>query len=169
MKNKIYLFLSICNIITFSYYLFSFKKIDNLTEVNLIDKIIKVRGVVVVDSLGIERAIIGSHLPEPNIANGHRIKVRKKQGSVSGIMLYDSEGQERGGYVTDDNYGNAFLTLDSKTSQQFLLLAEPQGATSLMLYSKNGENKVSLQANDEDASIELKKNNNDIKFYSNEK
>ena len=32
--------------------------------------------------------------------------------SVSGILIYDAEGNERGGYVTDDESGGAALTLD---------------------------------------------------------
>lgn len=170
MKTKLFYAFSLVNLFTFSFYLYSFsekeKRNDNL---NFSDKILKVRGIVVVDSTGIERVIVGSHLPEPNFSTGNRIAARGKTGSVSGVMLYDSEGQERGGYVTDDYYGNAFLTLDSKTSQNFLLIAEPQGSSALQLWSRNGKNKVSLSTDDDDAAIELKKNNNPVKLYKDEK
>jgi hypothetical protein len=131
-------------------------------------KILKVRGILVVDSLGIERVLVGAHLPEPNFSQGHRIQARGKNGSVSGVMLYDAEGQERGGYVTDDYYGNAFLTLDSKTQQHFLLVAEPQGSTTFQLWSRNGENKISLSTEDEGAVVEVKNKGVTKKIVGNE-
>jgi hypothetical protein len=170
MKPKLIHSLSIVNLLIFCLYLFSFSTRDkDKFDLNFSDKILKVRGIVVVDSLGIERVIVGSHLPEPNFSTGNRIAARGKTGSVSGVMLYDAEGQERGGYVTDDYYGNAFLTLDSKTSQHFLLIAEPQGSTSLQLWSRNGKNKINLSTDDDVAEIELKKNGSPIKLYKDEK
>ncbi|MGH2666499.1 hypothetical protein [Flavobacterium sp.] len=170
MKSKIFYALSIGNLLAFSFYLFSFtSKAD--TTVDFQDKIIKVRGIVVVDSLGIERVIMGSHLPEPNFGRngyGTRANSRGKAG-VSGVMLYDAEGQERGGYVTDDTFGNAFLTLDSKTSMQLLLLSEPQGAASVILNSNDRKNVVTLSTDDEDAALKLKKNGKNIPLYENEK
>ena len=87
-------------------------------ELDFSEKIIKVRGLVVTDSMGVERVIIGANLPDPQ-GHGNRLD---RGSEVSGIMLYDSEGQERGGYVTDNDYGNIFLTLDSKTSQRALFM-----------------------------------------------
>ena len=169
MKDKIFYILSGLNLIAFSCYLFAFSGKKNDAPVNFQDKILKVRGIVIVDSLGIERVIVGSHLPEPNFATGNRIKGRGKKGSVSGVMLYDSEGQERGGYVTDDYYGNAFLTLDSKTVQQFLMIAEPQGAATLQLWNTDRKNKVTISADDDGADIEIKKNDRAIKLYKDAK
>jgi len=168
MKDKLLYAVSMLNLILFSSYLFSFTSSKDKATEDLSNKILKVRGIVIVDSSGIERVIVGAHLPEPNFAAGSRTKARKKNGSVSGVMLYDSEGQERGGYVTDDNYGNAFLTLDSKTAQQMLLIAEPQGAATMQVWSRNGKNKASLSANDADADITLKKNEQAIKLYTDE-
>lgn len=170
MKSKILYTLSFFNLLMFCFYLFSFSlQNKDKNKLNFTDKILKVRGIIVVDSLGIERVIVGAHLPEPNFATGNRIEARGKKGSISGIMLYDSEGQERGGYVTDDYYGNAFLTLDSKTTQHFLLLAEPQGSTTLQLWSRNGKNKISLSTDDSGSEILFKKNNANIKIYEDEK
>lgn len=169
MKSKLIHFLSIVNILTFCFYLFSFStKEKNSEELNFSDKILKVRGIVVVDSLGIERVIVGSHLPEPNFSTGNRIAARGKAGSVSGVMLYDHEGQERGGYVTDDGFGNAFLTLDSKTSQQVLLVAEPQGSATFRLWDR-GNNNINLHVNSEDAFVELTTNGKKIKLQENDK
>lgn len=168
MKSKFFYVLSICNLLAFSFYLFSFSSKDNVKVVDFQDKIIKVRGIVVVDSLGVERVIMGSHLPEQNLSSyGSRLNSRGKVG-VSGVMLYDAEGQERGGYVTDDNLGNAFLTLDSKSGMQMLLLSEPQGAAAIMLNDHDRKNTITLSTSDGNASVKLKKNDKNIKLYENE-
>lgn len=93
MKGKIVYFLTALNLITFSFYLFSF---SNKGTKSPSDTILKVGGIVIVDSLGIERVVIGAHLPDPNFSNGYRVAARGKLGSVSGVMLFDHEGQERG-------------------------------------------------------------------------
>jgi hypothetical protein len=163
MKQTIFYALSLVNLLTLCLFLYSFVSKENTRESDLYyaDKILKVRGIVVVDSFGIERVIIGSHLPEPNFSNGSRIAARGKGGSVSGVMLYDHEGQERGGYVTDDGAGNAFLTLDSKTNQQMLLLAEPQGGARIRLWDRNN-NSINISADSKEAVIELTKNGKNI-------
>lgn len=54
-------------------------------------------------------------------------KQERRDDSVSGVMIYDSLGNERGGYVTDNSVGNAFLTLDSNVGQEVTLVAYPDG------------------------------------------
>ena len=135
--------------------------VQNKLNVDFSNDIIKVRGIAVVDSTGIERVIIGSPLPNPPL-HGYR-GYRGEYGSISGILLYDSEGQERGGYVTDNSYGNVFLTLDSKTQQNALFIADPHGGAGTILWGKNG-NKISLLAGDEDIYLDLTKNNKKLKF-----
>lgn len=169
MKTRLLYCLTIFNALAFCTYLVSFTTTHKGSVINYEEKILKVKGIVVVDSQGIERVILGSHLPEPNSANGNRFKGRGKSGSVSGVMLYDSEGQERGGYVTDDYYGNAFLSLDSKSHMPILLIAEPQGSGSLILQSSNGKNKVNLSVSEDSAEIQLKMNSKEIKLYDHEK
>ena len=127
--------------------------------------VIKTRGLVVVDSLGVERVIIGSPIPDPTM-HGYRM-YRGDYGSISGIMLYDSEGQERGGYVTDNGYGNVYLTLDSKTQQNALFIADPLGGAAIQVWGKNG-NKISLSAGDEDIYIDLTKNYKPLNIKTNE-
>jgi hypothetical protein len=68
---------------------------------------IVVRALSVVDSRGVERVRIAAPLPDP-IMLGRRFE---RGEAVSGIILYDSEGNERGGYITDESR-NAALTLD---------------------------------------------------------
>lgn len=165
MKGKIVYFLTALNLITFSFYLFSF---SNKGTKSPSDTILKVGGIVIVDSLGIERVVIGAHLPNPNFSNGYRVAARGKLGSVSGVMLFDHEGQERGGYVTDDDYGNAFLTLDSKTQQHLLLISEPQGGASLHMWDR-GNNKVKIGVNNQSANLEILSNNQKVTICNDEK
>ncbi|PQJ79872.1 hypothetical protein [Polaribacter porphyrae] len=139
---------------------------NKLTKPDFSNEIIKVRGLVVVGSSGVERVIIGSPLPDPTI-HGYRIS-RGENASISGIMLYDSEGQERGGYVTDNSYGNVFLTLDSKTQQNALFIADPLGGGAMQIWGRNG-NKISLAVGDEDIYMDFIKNNKALKIRTDEK
>lgn len=83
MKKKIFQLVGIFNVLAFSFYLFAFTQKGSDQVANLDHKILRVKGIVIVDSLGIERVIVGTHLPEPNFANGNRLKTRGKTGSVS--------------------------------------------------------------------------------------
>ncbi|MDI9257908.1 hypothetical protein [Flavobacterium sedimenticola] len=168
MKTRIISIVSFLNLIFFAFYLFAFTAKKDETVINYNDKVLKVRGIVIVDSLGIERAILGAHIPEPNFANGHRIAARGKGGSISGLMLYDHEGQERGGYVTDDGFGNVFLTLDSKTNQQVLLIAEPQGGAAFKMWDR-GDNSIHLNVTKEASNLEIIEKGKLIQIKSDEK
>ena len=68
-----------------------------------------VRQLHVVDENGVERVRIGAPLPDP-IVHGKRTK---RDGPISGVLIFDRTGTERGGYATDDEAdGNAVITLD---------------------------------------------------------
>src|ERR1700678_4287394 len=69
-----------------------------------------VKRLAVVDEKGTERVVISAPLPEP-IIKGKR---EKRDSPVSGMLIYDPKGNERG-YVTSDG-GDlaALLTLDSE-------------------------------------------------------
>jgi hypothetical protein len=71
------------------------------------DSVLVVRAISVVDSRGVERVRIAAPLPDP-IMLGRRFS---RGELVSGILIFDSEGNERGGYVTDESR-NAAITLD---------------------------------------------------------
>lgn len=154
MKKKLRSILLVINLITTSAILIHLF-INRTIELDLSKEIIKVRGLIVTDSLGVERVIIGSPLPPPQV-HGYRFD-RGKNSDVSGVMLYDSEGQERGGYVTDDGYGNVFLTLDSKSSQKVLFVTEPQGTSTLRMWGRNG-NQIELGTGDEGAWVNAIRN-----------
>jgi hypothetical protein len=79
---------------------------DNATSRN--DSVLILRELVIVDSMGTPRVRIAAPLPDP-IMLGKRFN---RGGAVSGIIIYDGEGNERGGYVTGDESRGAALTLD---------------------------------------------------------
>lgn len=165
MKNTIlYLVISINLLITLGLCVAYFN-IRNATP-DLSSEVIKVRGVIVVDSLGVERVLIGSPLPDPTLL-GYRIPRGGDEGGISGILLFDSEGQERSGYVTDDYYGNVFFTLDSKSQQNALFIANPEGPTALQLWGRNG-NKISLATSDDNIEVILIQNGKSIKLETGE-
>src|SRR5687767_5450766 len=71
------------------------------------DSVLVLRAISIVDNRGVERVRIAAPLPDP-IMLGRRFQRGEE---VSGILIFDSEGNERGGYVTDE-YRHAALTLD---------------------------------------------------------
>jgi len=98
------------------------------------DGILRVRGLIVEDQNGHERVRLGAPLPDPMI---HGVRIKRK-GVVSGILISDADGNERGGYVTADKSGEAFLSLDSKDEQQVLFLANPKGGVNFDLFDSKG-------------------------------
>jgi hypothetical protein len=98
-----------------------------------------VKRLAVVDDKGIERVVIAAPLPDP-VVHGKRFK---REGALSGILIYDPKGDERGGYATNDaESSGALLTLDSEDGQVFTAYANPSG--------KNGAT-VSLESDKRDA------------------
>jgi hypothetical protein len=105
------------------------------------DDVLKARSLVIVDEHGKTRVRIGAPLPEPIIMG----KEQKRDDSISGILIYDALGNERGGYVTDNSVGNAFLTLDSNIGQEVTLVAYPKGGAEFGL-NDDEKNKVVMSA-----------------------
>ena len=87
---------------------------------------------IVVDERGVERVRIGSDLPDA-VIDGKRVP---RGTDVAGVMLYDTTGQERGGYVTSTE-GNIFLTLDTRQGQVALLAAGPDGGSTVRLWHED--------------------------------
>jgi hypothetical protein len=104
-------------------------------------RVVTAREIVIRDERGTTRARIAAPLPEP-IMNG---KVTKRDDTVSCVMLYDAQGNERGGYVTDNSVGNAFLTLDSNNGQEVTLVAYPRGGAEFGI-NDDQQNKVTMSA-----------------------
>jgi hypothetical protein len=93
---------------------------------------LKVSELVVVDPKGVERVRIGGDLPDATI-NGKRVPRGEK---AAGVMLYDTTGQERGGYVTWES-GNVGLTLDTRKGQVALFAAGLEGSALSMWHGKD--------------------------------
>ena len=104
---------------------------------------LKVSELIVVDSKGVERVRVGGDLPDA-VINGKRVPRGEK---AAGVMLYDTTGQERGGYVTWES-GNVGLTLDTRKSQVALFAAGLEGSALVMWHGKDS---VELRS-DEDGS-----------------
>lgn len=101
---------------------------------SLADSVLRVRGLVVVDGAGVERVIIGAPVPDP-ISYGRR---GTRLGGGSGILLLDADGNERSGYLTSDELGEVFLTLDAAARQQALFLANATGGANLTMRDHEG-------------------------------
>jgi hypothetical protein len=101
-----------------------------------------VKRLAVVDDKGVERIVIAAPLPDI-LSHGKHFK---REGAISGVLIYDPKGNERGGYVTNDGEsGGAFLTLDSEDGQVFTAYANPSGkdGATVSLQSDKGDS-VSL-------------------------
>jgi hypothetical protein len=113
------------------------------------DGILTVRGLIVVDGNGVERVRIAAPLPDPLVL-GKRFP---RGEAISGILLFDEEGNERSGYVTSDGYPNVFFTLDSLARQHVLFITEPQGDPTLRLW--DGASVFSLSVGVEGPQLKL--------------
>ncbi|MEJ8631113.1 hypothetical protein P0F65_17300 [Sphingomonas sp. I4] len=116
-----------------------------------------VRELNIVDPNGITRVKIGSPLPHA-VVNGKQNTSRggRPEDTMSGILLFDAEGQERSGYATvDHGYSNVLLTLDDKTRQHAMFIAEPTGATTLRLFNADTKDRVDVGINKDGPSISM--------------
>ena len=93
---------------------------------------LRVRELAVVDERGTERVVIAAPLPGPMFMGK---RGTRGGGTLSGIIIADATGTERGGYATGDGYANAILTLDGQGNQTVLLLAEPDGSTLFRIWN----------------------------------
>ena len=115
-------------------------------------QIIRARGLIIVDEKGTERVVIGAPVPDPMIL-GRR---HKRDGPVSGLIIADATGTERGGYVTDDRGGNALLTLDGQSFQTVMLVAEPSGDTTFRIWDRS-HSSITMGAWDSGSFLNLKR------------
>lgn len=106
---------------------------------------IKAREVVVVDGKGTIRARLGGDVPDGVMAGGH---VSKRGTKASGLIIYDEEGIERGGYVTADEGSNAMITLDSKHRMAAIMVAGPDQSQTAALSLITRGSVLDLRADD---------------------
>ena len=99
----------------------------------------------IVDEHGVSRVILAAPAPAPTLFG----KVHHRDGPVSGVLLADATGTERGGYVTSDgDNANALLTLDAQGKQTVLLLAEPEGSTLFRIWNRD-KGSITMGVNDQ--------------------
>lgn len=91
---------------------------------------IKAKEVVIVDAKGTVRARMSGDMPDAVMAGG---RVSKRGDKAAGFMIYDAEGIERGGYITNDKEGNAMITLDSKHRMSAIMVAGPDESQAVAL------------------------------------
>jgi len=115
----------------------------NLAEADTIVANVVVANQIEVVDRGVVRVRIG-RLPDTVIQD------RRVPRSGAGVLIYDSTGQERGGYVTFDS-GNAILTLDGRKSQAAFFVADTTGETALRIWY--GKDAIDLRADRDGARI----------------
>jgi hypothetical protein len=105
---------------------------------------------VVEDAGGHERVRLGAPLADPLI---HGVR-RKRDGAVSGLLINDANGNERGSYVTSEVSGAAFVTLDSEDDQP-VLLAHPKGGANFYLRDKGNLAQITVFAGEKCQDLQL--------------
>jgi hypothetical protein len=105
-------------------------------EAQSIPQELTLRRLTIVDEKGLQRVVIAAPAPDP-IVQGKR---EKRQGEIAGILIYDKDGNERGGYATANDPSNgAMLTLDATDAQVFTVYANAANGATLSLNSEKGD------------------------------
>lgn len=99
-------------------------------------EVLKVRGLIIVDERGTPRVQIGAPLPDPLVL-GKRIN---RGDTAHGILLFDREGIERGGYVTFDQSGLVMLSLDEIGHMAAQFASGPAGGARLWMRNLKDQN-----------------------------
>jgi len=110
---------------------------------------LRVKELVVVDQQGVVRTRVGGDLPPAVIKGKTLTRGGATHSGVAGVMLYDKDGIERGGYVTFDKGGNVALTLDTQEKQMVFFGVGPNGGAALQMWSD--KNALDLRADDDGA------------------
>jgi hypothetical protein len=103
----------------------------------------------VVDGRGVVRVRIGGDLPDA-IVRGKRTP---RGDRAAGVLVYDTTGQERGGYVTLDRSGIVGLTLDRRNGQTGQFWSDTVRHTALRLW--NGGDVAELRVGTESGRINV--------------
>lgn len=97
------------------------------------DSVLTLRALSIVDARGVERVRLAAPLPDP-IMLGRRFD---RGEAVSGMLIFDSEGNERGGYITDESR-NAALTLDEINRAAVHIATNDRGEAHVSLSNGRG-------------------------------
>jgi len=112
---------------------------DRSPEVEVADSEVEAERLVarridIVDDEGVIRMTIAGQLPEPVIDG----IAYKRNATVSGIMLRDDEGNERGGFGFHEKFGGPILALDHVSGEAAGFAVRKNG-TSFMFLGEKGE------------------------------
>lgn len=119
------------------------------------DSVLQLRGLQIIDARGTTRVRLGAPLPGPIISG----KEMKRAASISGMVVMDADGDERGGFAAADVPGDkseVFIGLDTKDGQATLFLANPHDGGNLQIWDARG-NAVRLYATGGSARILVQK------------
>lgn len=100
------------------------------------ERVITAKGLIIQDASGTARVVIGAPVPDPVVLG----EVGKRAAPASGLLLLGPDGNERGGYLTVDQGGEAVLTLDSAdgSAEVFKVVANEDAGASLFVLHRNG-------------------------------
>ena len=101
------------------------------------------KNISVVDGKGVVRVRLSGAVPDA-VMHGGRTTRRGSQ--AAGVIIYDEEGIERGGYLTSVPGSNVILTLDSKYEQAALLVAGPDEMPASALTLWTGDSAIELRS-----------------------
>lgn len=127
------------------------------TAVPKIAPVLRTRELNIVDAKGITRVKIGAPLAHA-VVDGRQNRSRggRPEDTISGILLFDAEGIERSGYATvDSGYSNVLLTLDDKSRQHAMFIAEPTGATTLRLFNADTKDRIDVAIDKDGPSLSM--------------
>jgi hypothetical protein len=102
---------------------------------------LRVRQLIVLDSEGKERIVIGSPLPDP-IVNGKMVKRRTVVSA--GVQFKDPDGTERGGIAAEEDGSFMFGIDDERGRERAHLYYIPKRGSGVYLQSERGSEAVSL-------------------------
>lgn len=128
-----------------------------------VTEVLRAREIDVVDPQGVTRVKIAAPLPQPIISGHVRTRGAGKDGTLSGMLLFDANGVERSGYATvDRGYSNVLFTLDAPNQQHALFVAEPNGATTLRLFNPGMTDRLDLAVTSAGPSISMLRDGREV-------
>lgn len=114
---------------------------------------LRVHRLIVVDDNGVDRVLLGAPVPDP-VING---KTHARRSPASGILLFDRDGQERGGFNTFED-GSVALAIDHQKGghEAAGMYVFPDGRSGLLIFDKEGRGRAQLSVSrDESSSLAL--------------